>query len=87
MRDDAEFIKIPADKGMASVLENETNFVRKEQDQIDAMDRKVCMKSEKAILRHVWTMLICTFKDVVLKEKESSKYLVTSAILAKLLPT
>ena len=38
LRDDAELIKIPADKGTASVLENETNYVRKEQDQIDAMD-------------------------------------------------
>ena len=77
-------IKIPADKGTASVLENETNYVRKEQDQIDAMDVEKCMKSEKAILRHVRTRLIEAFKGMGLKEKEYSKYLVTAAVVAKL---
>jgi len=33
-----------------SVLENETNYVNKEQDQIDAMDVEECTKLEKSIL-------------------------------------
>ena len=47
MRDDNELIKIPADKGTASVLENEENYIGKEDDQIKAMDVEECMKSEK----------------------------------------
>jgi len=43
---------------MSSVFDNETNYIRKEQDQIDAMDVEEYMKSEKAILRHVRTRLI-----------------------------
>ena len=31
-------IKIPADKGSATVFENESNNITKEQDQINAMD-------------------------------------------------
>ena len=46
LRNDNEIIKIPADKGTASVLENETNCINKEQDQIDAMDVEECIKSE-----------------------------------------
>ena len=62
----------------------QTIYIRKEQDQIDAMD----MESEKAILRHVRTRLIDAFKSTGLKEKEYSKYLVTAAEVAKLsLPT
>ena len=88
MRDDAVLIKIHADKG--SVFDNETNYIyiRKEQDQIDAMDVEEYMESEKAILRHVRTRLIDAFKNMGLKEKEYSKYLVTAAEVAKLsLPT
>ena len=84
LRDDAILIKISADKGTASVFENETNYIRKEQDKIDAMDVEECMKSEKAILRHVRTRLIDAFKNMGLKEKEYSKYLVTAAEVAKL---
>ena len=69
MRDDNEIIKIPADKGTASVLENETNYINKEQDQIDAMDVEECTKSEKSILRHVRTRLITAFKEMGLQEK------------------
>ena len=69
LRDDNEIIKIPADKGTASVLENETNYINKEQDQIDAMDVEECTKSEKSILRHVRTRLITAFKEMGLQEK------------------
>jgi len=84
LRDDNEIIKIPADKGTVSVLENETNYINKEQDQINAMDVEECTKSEKSILRHVRTRLITAFKDMGLQEKEYSKYLVTAAVIAKL---
>ena len=49
MRDDNELIKIPADKGTASILENVENYTGKEDDQIKAMDVEACMKSEKSI--------------------------------------
>ena len=84
LRDDNELIKIPADKGTASVLENEENYIGKEDDQIKAMDVEECMKSEKSILRHVRTRLITAFKDMGLQEKEYSRYLVTAAVVAKL---
>ena len=84
LRNDNEIIKIPADKGTSSVLENETNKVNKEQDQIDAMDVEECTKSEKSILRHVRTRLITAFKEMGLQEKEFSRYLVTAAVIAKL---
>ena len=84
LRNDNEIIKIPADKGTASVLENETTYITKAQDQIDAMDVEECTKSEKSILRHVRTRLITAFKEMGLKEKEYSKYLVTAAVVAKL---
>ena len=70
MRNDNEIIKIPADKGAASVL--------------DASDVEECTKSEKSILRHVRTRLITAFKEMGLQEKEYSRYLVTSAVIAKL---
>ena len=69
LRNITDLVKIPADKGTASVLENEVNYVNKEQDQITSMDVKQCTKSEKAIIRHVRTRLIGTFKDMGLEEK------------------
>ena len=33
-----DLIKIPADKGSAIVFENESNYITKEQDQINSMD-------------------------------------------------
>ena len=84
LRDITDLVKIPADKGTASVLENEVNYVDKEQDQITSMDVKQCTKSEKAILRHVWTRLITAFKEMGLKAKEYSKSLVTAAVTVQL---
>ena len=40
------------------VFENESNYITKEQDQINAMDVQRCYKSEKALIRHVQTRLI-----------------------------
>jgi len=48
LRDITELVKFPADKGTASVLENEANYVNKEQDQITLMYVKECTKSEKS---------------------------------------
>ena len=84
LRDDNEIIKIPADKGTASVLKTETIYINKEQDQIDVMDVTECTKSEKSILQHVWTRLITAFKKMGLQEKEYSKHLVTAVGIAKL---
>ena len=50
LRAQDDLIKIPADKGTATVFENESNYVTKEQDQINAMDVQRCYKSEKAII-------------------------------------
>ena len=48
------------------------------------MDVEECMKSEKAILRHVWTRLIDALKNMGLKEKEFKYFLlVTAAEIAK----
>ena len=46
------------------MLENETNCIKKEQDQTDAMDVEECTKSEKSPLRHFWTRLITAFDEM-----------------------
>ena len=64
-----DLIKSPADKGSATVFENESNYITKEQDQINAMDVQQCHKLEKAIVRPVRTRLIRAFKEMGLFEK------------------
>ena len=40
-------IKLPADKGTATVIEHEHTYVWKEQDQINDMDIEPCRHSER----------------------------------------
>ena len=79
---DAELVTISAKKGMPSVFENESSYVRKAQDQIDAMGVEECIKQEQLLI--VRTSLIRTFKDIDLKEKEYIKYLAIAAVVAML---
>ena len=77
-------IKLPADKGTATVIEHEHTYVWKEQDQINDMDVEPCRRSEKTLLRHVRLRIIEEFKAMGLTEKQYKWYLVTAAEVAKM---
>ena len=77
-------IKLPADKGSATVIENEHKYILKEQNQIKNMDVVLCGRSEKTIIRQVRSRIIEEFKSMGLKEKQYRWYLVTAAEVAKI---
>jgi hypothetical protein len=77
-------IKLPADKGSATVIENEHKCILKERNQIKNMDVVLCGRSEKTIIRQVRSRIIEEFKSMGLKEKQYRWYLVTAAEVAKM---
>ena len=83
-KDIPNMVRVSADKGTAIVCENETNYIRKEDELLNEMDVERSQKTEKQLIQRAHKRLIDAFNKMKIKWQEYRKFTVTAAELPKL---
>ena len=83
-KDIPNMVRVSADKGTAIVCENETNYIRKEDELLNEMDVERSQKTEKQLIQRAHKRLIDAFNKMKMKWQEYRKFTVTAPELPKL---